>query len=384
MEEMTHMKNTNLASEWQEALINKPDFLKNALQAFIQNVLDQEFRSFIGVDQYERNETRQGYRNGCYTRSLKTRVGTLELRVARDRDGEFSPEVFEKYQRSEKALVLAILQMYVEGVSTRKVDAVVEELCGSGVSKSQVSALTKSLDEEIKHWRERPLTDEYAYLIVDARYDKVRENGRVVSKAYIVIVGITKDGKREILATFVGDSESSMIWEECFSQLKRRGLRGITYIVSDENKGLRAAISRHFQGVSWQRCQVHFMRNFIGKLTKSNQKEGIRLLKEVFAARDKDEVKERMKKLCCFLTSIKKEDVRQWVEENIEEALTVYGLPEEHRKRMKSTNMLERLNQELKRRSRVVRIFPNTESYLRLLTALCQEVSEGWMQKKYL
>lgn len=378
------MKSTNLASEWQEALINKPDFLKNALQAFIQNVLDQEFRTFIGVDQYERNDTRQGYRNGCYTRNLKTRVGTLELRVARDRDGEFSPSVFEKYQRSEKALIVTILQMYVEGVSTRKVNSVVEELCGSGISKSQVSALTRNLDEEIKQWRERPFSDEYSYLVVDARYDKVRENGRVVSKAYIVIVGITKDGKREILGTFVGDSESTATWEECFSQLKRRGLRGVTYIVSDENKGLRAAISRHFQGVSWQRCQVHFMRNFIGKLAKSNQKEGVRLLKEVFAARDKDEVKERMKKLCCFLTSIKKEDAWQWVEENIEETLTVYGLSEEHRKRMKSTNMLERLNQELKRRSRVVRIFPNAESYLRLLTALCQEVSEGWMQKKYL
>lgn len=381
---MTRMESNKISEQWQATLVDRPDFLKHALQNFMQRTLQEEFQKFIGADEYQRTSERKGYRNGSYERQLKTRVGSLSLSVCRDRDGEFKSELFERYQRSEKALVLGILEMYLWGVSTRNVEDIVETLCGFGVSKSQVSSLTQSLDEDLKKWRERPLTEKYIYLVFDARYEKVREGGRVVSKAFIVAIGITSEGTRDIIGCWTANSESFESWDECLRGLKERGLKGITYIVSDDNKGLRSAIAKNFQGVLWQRCQVHFMRNFLGKLAKSEQKEGIRLLKDVFAAGSREEARLRLKQIEEFLKLKKKDHIWKWLEENIEEALMVLDLPVEHRKKMKSTNMLERLNQELKRRSRVVRIFPNEQSCLRLLSALCQETAEGWNERQYL
>lgn len=381
---MTQMESTKITEQWQAALLDKPDFLKAAIQHFLQKALEEEFQKFIGADEYERTSERRGYRNGTYERQLKTRVGSLELSVCRDRDGEFKTELFERYQRSEKALMLGIAEMYLWGVSTRNVENIMEALCGFGISKSQVSTLSKQLDAELEPWRERQLTDEYQYLIFDARYEKVRENGRVISKAFIVAVGITIDGKREIIGCWTANSESFDEWDTCLKGIKERGLRGVRYVVSDENKGLRNAISKHFQGAACQRCQVHYMRNFLGKLAKSEQKEGLRLLKDVFAAECKEEAKIRLQKIEEFLKTKKKEAVWKWLEESIEETLAVLELPIEHRKKLKSTNMLERVNQELKRRSRVVRIFPNEQSCLRLLTGLCQEISETWNARKYL
>jgi putative transposase len=381
---MTQMNRNNIANDWQEALINKPDFLKQALQAFVQKAIEEEFRKFIGADEGQRTEERTGYRNGTYPRQLKTRVGSLSLNVCRDRDGEFKTELFERYQRSEKALVLGIIEMYLWGVSTRNVEEIMEPLCGFSVSKSQVSELAGRLDHDLNIWRTRPLTDEYMYLMFDARYEKVRENGRVVSKGFVVAVGITVSGEREILGTWMINSESYEAWDSCLRELKDRGLNGVKYIVSDDNKGLRGAIAKHFQEVLWQRCQVHFMRNFIGKLSQSEKGEGIALLKEVFAATTKEDAKNRLGKVAEFLKKKKKDNVLMWLEESIEETLTVLDLPVEHRKKMKSTNMIERLNQELKRRSRVVRIFPNEQSCLRILTAICQETSESWGGRNYL
>lgn len=378
------MESSKISEQWQAALIDRPDFLKQALQNFMQRVLQEEFQKFIGADEYQRTSERKGYRNGSYERRLKTRVGSLSLSVCRDRDGEFKSELFERYQRSEKALVLSILEMYLWGVSTRNVEDIVETLCGFGVSKSQVSELTQNLDEDLKKWRERPLTDNYVYLVFDARYEKVREGGSVVSKAFIVTVGITSKGRRDIIGCWTANSESFEAWDECLKGLKERGLKGITYVVSDDNKGLRNAIAKNFQEVLWQRCQVHYMRNFLGKLAKSEQKGGIRLLKDVFAAGSKEEAKGRLKKAEEFLKLRKKDHIWKWLEESVEESLTVLELPVEHRKRMKSTNMLERVNQELKRRSRVVKIFPNEQSCLRLLSALCQEIAEGWNERQYL
>ena len=378
------MNRNSIGSDWQESLIDKPDFLKQAVQTLIQKALEEEFRKFIGADEYERSNERVGYRNGSYQRQLKTRVGSLNLSVCRDRDGEFSPELFERYQRSEKALVLGIIEMYLWGVSTRNIEEIIEPLCGFSISKSQVSDLASRLDNDLELWRKRSLTDEYMYLVFDARYEKIRENGRVVSKAFIVAVGITVNGQREIIGSWIANSESYEAWDCCLRELKERGLKGVKYVVSDDNKGLRGAIAKNFQDVLWQRCQVHFMRNFIGKLTKSEQKESIGLLKDVFAADTKEEAKVRLKKVEDFLRKRKKEGIWSWLEENVEETLTVLNLPIEHRKKMKSTNMLERFNQELKRRSRVVRIFPNERSCLRLLTALCQETSESWGTRNYL
>lgn len=378
------MNGNKMAQEWQEALVNQKDFLPSAVQAFLQQAIKYEFNKFIGADAYERTDERKGHRNGYYERQLNTRVGTITLEVCRDRDGEFQTEVFERYQRTEKALVYTIIEMYFSGISTRKVHKAVIELCGLNVSKSQVSDLVKELDQQLDAWRMRPLSISYLYVIFDARYEKVRENGHIVSKAFVIAIGITTDGTREVIGCWVINSESFEEWDECIKNLKQRGLSGVNYAVTDDNKGLRRTLQKQFQGINLQRCQVHFMRNFISKLAKSEQTEGLRLLQDVFNAQIKNDALERMKKVSAFLISKKKEKVADWLEENIEETLTVLELPIEHRKKMKSTNMLERLNQELKRRSRVVRIFPNVDSCIRLLGTICMETSESWADRRYL
>lgn len=363
---------------------NNNDYMQAMLQTSIQQALQVEFDKFIGASSYERTATRTGHRNGYYERQLNTRVGTMSLQVCRDREGQFSTTIFEKYQRSEKALVMTIAEMYFAGVSTRRVKKIMYELCGTEISKSQVSELIKQLDQQLHAWRNRRLILEYIYLIFDARYEKVRENGHVVSKAFVTVIGLTKDGMRDIIGCYVINSESESEWNEVMSNLKERSLYGVQYVVADDNKGLKAALNRHFQGVPVQRCQVHYMRNFMAKLSQTTRAEGVRLLKDVFAATTKEDALSRVEKLRTYLFSINKESIVDWVDESIEESLVVYLLPREHHKQMKSTNMLERFNQELKRRSKVVRIFPNAESCLRLLGTLCQETSEEWANRRYL
>jgi len=376
--------NGNKATEKWQALINQEDFSKNVLQKILQEAIEREFNKYIGVEKNERSENRNGYRNGHYERDLNLRIGTITLRVCRDREGAFQTQVFDRYQRSEKALVLAIIEMYINGISTRKVTKIMEELCGFEISKSQVSELVKGLDADLQDWRERLLTLKYRYIIFDARYEKVRENKRIVSKASVVAIGIAETGEREVIGCGVFNSESYEAWDAFLQSLIDRGLSGVEYAVTDKNQGLCAALKKHFQGILLQRCQVHIMRNFLGKLAKSIQPEGMTLLKEVFAASTREEAMQRVNKVTTFLTGKKKVDIVDWVTENIEEALAVLDLPVEHRKKMKSTNMLERLNQEIKRRSKVIRIFPNEESCLRLLTAICQDTSESWAGTVYL
>jgi len=379
------MDGINIKNQWQElALINQEGFLEEVLQNTLQKILSVEFEKFIQAKKYERTNERNGYRNGTYDRQLYTRVGTLSLRVCRDREGQFRPSLFEKYQRSEKAMLLGLAEMYIQGVSTRKVSAIVEQLCGHSVSKSLVSNLACSLDEQLEQWRQRPLTKPYPYVVFDARYEKIREGGQVVSKAVVLAIGITSEGIREILGCWVINSESFASWNDCLARLKSRGLQGVEYAVSDDNKGLCKALTKHFQGIKLQRCQVHFMRNFLDKLSKKDHLEGKQLLQSIFAAATKEAALYNVQQLLSFLHSRQKAGVADWLEENIEESLTVLCIPPAHRKKMKSTNMLERFNQELKRRSRVVRIFPNDKSCLRLVTALCQETSEAWAHRKYL
>jgi putative transposase len=378
------MEYTHMNKLWQESLINQPEFLQNIVQTFLQNILNAQFDSFIGAEPYQRIEGRKGLRNGTYERNLNTRVGTITIHVCRDREGNFKPELFDRYQRSEKALTISMIEMYLNGVSTRKVNNIVEELCGMSISKSQVSNLVTKIDDDLQQWRMRPLTAIYLYLLVDARYEKVRENNRVVSKAFVTIIGVTSEGKREIIGCWVVNSESFEAWDHCFTELKDRGLKGVIYVVSDENKALKAAIKKHFQDAQWQRCQVHFMRNFMSKLSKNQQPEGIKLLQDLFAAPSKKAAFERLKPIENFLHQLKKVEIFEWLEDNIEDALAVYSLPEAHQKKMRSTNILERFNSELKRRSRVVRIFPNEASCLRLLTAICIEFSEQWDDRRFL
>lgn len=241
----------------QAALVDDPDFLRGIVERTLQVILEEEMSAHLGAERYERTGERRGYRNGHKPRTLTTRVGTLELAVPQDRDGAFSTELFARYQRTEQALVLTLMEMYVQGVSTRKVAAVTEQLCGTRFSRSQVSTIASRLDGELAAWRERPLTaSSYPYVWVDARYEHVRVDGRVISQGVLLVSGLRgDDGKREILGVSVANTESEATYLELFRSLQTRGLSGVRLVISDDHAGLRQAIARHFQGASWQRCQ---------------------------------------------------------------------------------------------------------------------------------
>ena len=359
------------------------DPIRSLLQHTIQQVLEQELTAFLNAEPYSRTDERRGYRNGYKPRMLKTRVGRLELMVPKDREGRFRTELFEKYQRSEKALVLAIAEMYVQGVSTRKVKKITEELCGLEISKSQVSALAKGLDVEIARWRNRPLVKRYPYLVVDALYEKVRHAGSVVSRGVLTVTGIDADGYREVLGVWCADTESEASWSAVFRELKDRGLACVEYVVSDNHHGLVDAIHRHFQGIVWQRCQVHFIRNVLGKVQKKDRKQVLALLREITGASCLESAQNRLREAVDALAGTHPK-VSEMLDLHGEEMLAVYTLPEHHRKRMRTTNMVERLNEEIRRRTRVIRVFPNETACVRIVSALAIENNDEWMERKYL
>jgi putative transposase len=369
----------------EEILLNDPGFLKEIVREVLQQVLEAEMTRHIGAAPYERTDERRGYRNGYKERTLKTRVGTIELLVPKDREGTFSTALFARYQRNEKALVLALMEMYVEGVSTRKVTEVTQALCGTSFSKSLISRLAGDLDAELERWRNRPLEAEaYPYMFVDARYEKVRIDGRVLGEGVLIITAVRDDGFREILAVDVADTESEATYQELFRSLKARGLSGVELVVSDDHEGLKAAISRHFQGASWQRCQVHYARNLLKMVGKSKRKELGEGLRGIFAAPDRQTALDLAERLADRWRQSHPR-VAEHIEEHIEECLSCLYFPESHRRRIRTTNGLERLNQEIKRRTTVVRIFPNWEACLRLVTALAMEQSEEWVTgRRYL
>ena len=363
----------------QGILLDNPTFLKEIVERVLQELLEAEMTEHIGASPYERTGTRTGQRNGYKPRALRTRVGTLNLLVPQDREGTFSTRLFARYQRNEKALVLALMEMYVEGVSTRKVKEVTEELCGTSFSKSLISSLAVSLDSELSAWRKRRLEAKaYSYLFVDARYEKVRVDGRVVSQGVLLVSGVREDGFREILAVEVADTESEATYQEMFRSLKGRGLSGVELVVSDDHGGLKAAIARNFQGAAYQRCQVHYARNLLGMVGHGRRKELSEGLRGVFAAPSR-EVALRLASELAAHWRASHPRVAEHLEEHIEECLTCLTFPESHRRRIRTTNGLERLNQEIKRRTRVVRIFPNREACLRLVSALAVEQSEEWL-----
>jgi putative transposase len=370
----------------QEALLDDPGFLREIVERVVQQLLEAEMAQHIGAAPYERTESRTGQRNGYKPRTLRTRVGTLNLMVPQDREGTFSTGLFARYQRNERALVLALMEMYVEGVSTRKVKEVTEELCGTSFSKSLVSSLAGSLDAELETWRKRRLEAEaYPYLFVDARYEKARVDERVVNQGVLVVSGVRDDGFREILAVEVADTESEATYQELFRSLKRRGLSGVELVVSDDHEGLKSAISRHFQGASHQRCQVHYTRNLLGMVGAARRKELGADLRAIFAAPDREQALQIASSVAEKWRKKGNEKVAEHVEEHIEECLTCLAFPQSHQRRIRTTNGLERLNQEIKRRTRVVRIFPNPEACLRLASALAVEQSEEWLTgRRYL
>jgi putative transposase len=369
----------------QGILLDNPTFLKEIVERVLQELLEAEMTEHIGASPYERTGTRTGQRNGYKPRALRTRVGTLNLLVPQDREGTFSTRLFARYQRNEKALVLALMEMYVEGVSTRKVKEVTEELCGTSFSKSLISSLAGSLDSELSAWRKRRLEAKaYSYLFVDARYEKVRVDGRVVSQGVLLVSGVREDGFREILAVEVADTESEATYQEMFRSLKERRLSGVELVVSDDHGGLKAAIARNFQGAAYQRCQVHYARNLLGMVGHGRRKELSEGLRGVFAAPSREVALRLASELAAHWRGSHPR-VAEHLEEHIEECLTCLTFPESHRRRIRTTNGLERLNQEIKRRTRVVRIFPNREACLRLVTAFAVEQSEEWLTgRRYL
>ena len=374
------------AQSVQGVLLDDPGFLREIVQRVLQEVLEAEMTEHVGAAPYERVEGRTGHRNGHKPRALRTRVGTLNLLVPQDREGTFSTRLFSRYQRNEKALVLALMEMYLEGVSTRRVKDITEELCGTSFSKSLVSSLAGSLDAELGAWRGRRLEAEaYPYLFVDARYEKVRVGHRIVSQGVLIVSAVREDGFREIVGVEVANTESEATYQDLFRSLKARGLSGVELVVSDDHEGLKAAIDRHFQGTSHQRCQVHYARNLLGMVGAKRRKELAADLRAIFAQASRERALGMAFEVAGRWREEGYEKVACHIEENIEECLTCLAFPESHRRRIRTTNGLERLNQEIKRRTRVVRIFPNPQACLRLVSALCVEQSEEWVTgRRYL
>jgi len=381
---MAKKKNSRELDELQVSLLDDKNFLKGIIETFCQRLLGEEITHHLQAETYQRTEERRGYRNGYKPRRLKTRVGKLELLVPQDREGEFQTELFRRYQRSEKALVVSLMEMYIKGVSTRKVTDITEKLCGTSFSKSLVSDLSKQLDEEIAFWRNRLLEKNYPYLIVDARYEKVRKQGKVVSQGVLIILGVDEDGYREILTVDLAHTETKESWSRVFQDLRKRGLKGVLLVVSDDHEGLRSALDRYFQGVEWQRCQFHFLHNLLDLVPKKERKEITAEIRSIFDSPDLYFANMRVRELVEKYKDVYPE-FSQKLEEEVEETLSCFNFPSSHRKRIRTTNSLERFNEEIKRRTRVIRIFPNEESCIRLVSALSIEQSEEWLTgKRYL
>lgn len=361
------------------------DALRAMVATIVQETIQAEFAQFMGAEPYERTPERRGYRNGSYVRALNTRVGTLTLAIPRDRAGMFRPSLFAKYERSEQALVLAMVEMYLHGVSTRKVNAIVEQLCGTTISASEVSALTRKLDAGLAAWRERRL-DEHPYpaLVIDAHVENVRREGHVRGTAALWVMGLTPDGYREHLGTWMGPSESEASWAGVFHDLVERGLHGVQYVVSDEHAGLVSALRRYFPEALHQRCQVHYQRNALAKVTSERLQLATRQgLRDAWTAPSREEASTRIARL---ITELRPDAPRlaDWLADTHHATLACYILEyDEVRRKLASTNSVERHHHEVRRRTRVIQIFPHEASLLRLLTALAIEQNDSWRHHRW-
>lgn len=358
------------------------DYLAAAMQLVLNEAMKVERSHVLGAGHYERSPERCGYANGFKPKTVATRLGALPLQVPQVRgDVEFYPSSLEKGVRSERALKLAIAEMYVQGVSTRRVTQVLEKMCGLEVTSGQVSRVAAVLDEQLQAWRQRPL-GEIPYVIFDARYEKVRVQGAVVSCAILIAVGITADGRRSILGVSVALSEAEVHWREFLSSLQERGLHGVQYIVSDDHAGLKAARQARFAGVPWQRCQFHLQQNAQHQVPRQSQREAVAAeVRAIFNAPTSWEAEAKLRQV---VQGYRKSapQLAAWLEENVPEALTVFELPAAHRGRLRTSNVLERVNREVKRRTRVAGLFPNADSVLRLVSAVLMEISEEWESSK--
>lgn len=352
--------------------------LPDALAALINEAMRLERERHLGAGPYERNEERRGYANGYKPKTLKTRMGALPLRVPQVREGGFYPQSLDKGLRSERALKLALAQMYVEGVSTRKVARITEELCGFEVSSTEVSRCAALLDTELSAWRERSL-GAYPYVLLDARYEKIRHGGQVIDAAVLVALGVSAEGKREVLGVSVELSEAEVHWRHFLTGLKDRGLCGVRLFVSDSHAGLKAARAAVYPSVPWQRCQFHLQQNAGAYVPRQDMRKAVAEgLRNVFNAPDVDEAKRLLDRLLgTWETTAPK--LAAWAAEAVPEAFAVFALPASHRRRLRTSNALERVNKELKRRTRVATLFPSAASCERLVTAVAMEISEEWI-----
>ena len=359
------------------------DGMAEAIALLLNEAMKLERSSFLRAEPHERTSQRRGHANGYKPKRLKTRIGEITVQVPQVRDVEdgegFYPQSLEKGQRSERALRLAVAEMYVQGVSTRRVAEITREMCGLDVSSTDVSRAAELLDQELEQWRTRQL-GRCDYLVLDARYEKVRHGGSVRDCALLTAIGINEHGKRAVLGASVSLSEAEVHWREFLSSLQDRGLHGVELITSDDHKGLRAALKARFAGVTWQRCQFHLQQNAQAYVPrKAHRRRAAEGLRGIFNSTDRAEAN---RKLGAFAKTWRKTAPRlaSWAEENVPEGLAVFdlALTEAQRKRLRTTNSLENLNQQIKRRTAVARLFPNEASLLRLASAVLMEISEEW------
>jgi len=347
------------------------------LEPILNQILQAEMTDHLGAEPGQRTDERRGYRNGSYQRQLTTRVGTIKLEVPRDRSGTFQTALFQRYQRSEKALVLALMQMVVQGVSTRRVKKITTELCGRKFSSSTVSRLTEDLDEQVQAWASRSLEQEYPFLVLDAMHLEVRRQGAVRSTTVMLAVGIGEDGQREILGLETAFSETKEGWRRFIRGLKKRGLSGVELATSDAHPGLIQALKESFPGLIWQRCQAHFRRNVLDQTPSSYRDRMHEVLDQILEAPSQKEAQSRFAEVASEVEE-KASAAYEVLEEGLIDATAVLALPGKYRRRLRTTNMVERFIEEIRRREKVIRIFPNRESVYRLVGALCAETHEEW------
>jgi len=375
---MTHEDQSTVFTELLQLLSDHGfEGMSEAIEILLNEAMKLERSDVLGAMPYQRSESRRGYANGFKPKTVNSRLGRLQLKVPQARDVEFYPSALERGERSERALKLAVAEMYVQGVSTRKVAEITQELCGLEISSTQVSRAAQQLDEELESWRVRPL-GRVPYVILDARYEKVRHGGSLRDCAVLIAIGILEDGRRSVLGVSVSLSEAEVHWRAFLKSLIDRGLHGIELIVSDDHSGLKQARKACFPGIAWQRCQFHLMQNAIHYVPKvSMRTEVSQDLRNVFNAPDRHEADRQLAQLVKkYKTSAP--DLSHWLESNVPEGLTVFELETRLRRRLRTTNMLERLNQEIKRRTRVATLFPNEASLLRLVSAILSEQSDEW------
>jgi transposase-like protein len=375
---MTHQAHPSVTREVVQVLAEHGfEGMAQAMELLINECMKIERQQALGVGPYQRGEARRGQANGFKPKRLKTRIGPLELAVPQVRGAKFYPRALERGSRSEKALRLALAEMYVQGVSTSKVTKITEELCGCEISSSDVSRATALLDGDLAKWRSRPL-GQVKYLVLDARYEKVRHGGSIVDCSVLLAIGVDAEGRRSVLGVSVSLSEAEVHWREFFKSLIERGLHGIELITSDAHAGLKEARKACFSGVPWQRCRFHLMRNALAHVPREEMKsEVMDDLRSVLDAADEHAAGEQLGRVVRKYEKTAPK-LAQWMEENVPESFAVFRLPPSHRQRLRTTNMLERVSRELKRRTRVATLFPNEASLLRLVTAVLMELSEEW------